>query len=119
MAVGADDEALPAFLGHELVPDGLRSPRPCEVGELADVVCIHLSVRSLAQLAPSGLEPSDQLFPPDRDRAGHAVDQDRVPFFFRRKGMPPNRATSGLRPSRSTLTSKHLRGPDGVAMVVL
>ena len=35
----------------------------------------------------------------------------------RRSGIPPNRATSGFLPLRSTLASKHLRGPYGVSMV--
>jgi hypothetical protein len=33
--------------------------------------------------------------------------------------MPPNRATSGFLPLRSTLASRHLRGPCGVSTVVL
>jgi len=31
--------------------------------------------------------------------------------------MPPNRATSGFLPLRTTLAWKHLRGPCGVSMV--
>ncbi|MEN3263935.1 MAG: hypothetical protein V7646_829 [Pseudonocardia sp.] len=34
-------------------------------------------------------------------------------------GMPPNRATSGYLPLRSTLASRHLRSPCGVSMVAL
>src|SRR3954452_24020432 len=117
MTVGADDERLPAPLGHELVPCGLRSPWSVEVGELADVVDFRRAVRLLAQLASSGLEPGDQLF--RRTLTGRGAWSVRTTFLLRRNGIPPNRATSGLRPSRSTLTSKHLRGPDGVVMVVL
>ena len=80
MTVGADDECLPAPLGHELVPCGLRSPWSVEVGELADVVDFRRAVRLLAQLASSGLKPGDQLFPPDVDRAWCVVGQDRVPL---------------------------------------
>ena len=54
-----------------------------------------------------------------RTLTGRGAWSVRTAFLLRRNGIPPNRATSGLRPSRSTLTSKHLRGPDGVVMVVL
>src|SRR3954467_2117111 len=43
----------------------------------------------------------------------------RTASFCRLSGMPPNRATSGFLPLRSTLASTHLRGPCGVSMVVL
>ena len=43
----------------------------------------------------------------------------RTAVFCRRSGMPPNRATSGFLPARSTVASKHRRGPWGVTMVVL
>lgn len=38
-------------------------------------------------------------------------------FFCRLNGIPPNRATSGFLPLRSIRASKHLRDPDGVAIV--
>src|ERR1019366_2314545 len=43
----------------------------------------------------------------------------RTAFCCLLRGMPPNVATCGFLPGRSTLASKHLRGPCGVRMVVL
>jgi hypothetical protein len=40
-------------------------------------------------------------------------------FFFGRSGIPPNLATTGFLSACSTLAWKHLRGPNGVAMVAL
>ena len=48
VAVGADDEPLPALFGHELGADGLRVSRGVEVGERADVVGVHRGARMLA-----------------------------------------------------------------------
>src|SRR5215472_10258361 len=60
MAGDADDERLPAHLGHELRPRGLGSSWPGEVSEPADLVDFHGRVL-LAPLAPARAEPGDQL----------------------------------------------------------
>src|SRR6266516_262210 len=60
MAGRADHEGLAPHRRHELCPRGLWSPRSGEVGELADLVCLHLCP-VFADLAPAGPEPFDQL----------------------------------------------------------
>jgi hypothetical protein len=77
VAGGADDEGFPTSFGHELIPYGLRLPWSLQVGELTDLVDIHRG-GLLAQLAPAGLEPGDQLFAADGDRGRDAVGEDRV-----------------------------------------
>ena len=43
----------------------------------------------------------------------------RTASFLRFSGIPPNRATSGCLPSRSTRASKHVRIPSGVSILAL
>ena len=54
-----------------------------------------------------------------RTMTGGGLRSCRTAVFFRRRGMPPNRVTSGFLPVRSTTAWKHLRGPYGVVMVAL
>jgi hypothetical protein len=70
--------------------------------------CLHSSHRLAWSRVISSLR---------RTVTGAGARSVRIVPFLRRRGMPPNRATSGLRPLRSTLTWKHLRGPYGVVMV--
>ena len=62
-------------------------------------------------------EPCDQLFARVGDPGRGAVGEDRV--FCRLSGIPPNRATSGFLPSRSTRASKQVRSPCGVSILAL
>ena len=71
-------------------------------------VCLHNSHRPAWSRVISSLR---------RTVMGGGIWSLRTAFFLRRRGIPPNRATSGSRPGRSTLASKHLRGPYGVSMV--
>lgn len=50
---------------------------------------------------------------------GTRTRSEMTVFFCLLSGMPPNRATSGFLPLRSTLASIHLRGPCGVSMTAL
>ena len=43
----------------------------------------------------------------------------RTAFLCRFSGMPPNLATSGFLPARSTLAWKQVRGPCGVSILAL
>jgi hypothetical protein len=52
-------------------------PWSLQVGELADLVDVHRA-GLLAQLAPFGLKPREQLFASDGDRNWDPVDEDRV-----------------------------------------
>ncbi len=116
MAGAADDEGLPSPHGHETHLRGyLPAAGFVEVGELADVVNLQVLPR-LADLTASGEEPVDQLV-----ALGAGQDRSRrMAVRSRRSGIPPKRATSGLRPrSRSTLTCRQLRGPAGVSIVAL
>src|SRR5512133_632787 len=79
----ADDEGLAPHLCHELRPCGLWSPRLGEVGELADLVCLHLDPL-FADLAPACAKPLDQLvaFGAGASRGWLAIGEDRflLPF---------------------------------------
>jgi hypothetical protein len=61
VACEADHKGLPAHFHHELRPRGLWSPWFDEVGELADMVHLHLGP-FLARLAPARPKAGDQLF---------------------------------------------------------
>ena len=119
MAACADHESLASPLGHDPCPLGLFGrPGLAEIGELSDLVDLHL-VRLSAELAPSLQEPVDQLLAGAGGRDWFAFVEDRV-LLASERDTPPNVATSGLRPwPRSTLACKHLRGPSGVSIVTL
>src|SRR5712691_2689761 len=87
MAADADDERLPAHFGHEFGPRGLRTSRPGEVSELADLVNFHGRVL-LAPLAPARAEPGDQLLA-DGCRDCRAVIKDRLLLPFQRDAAEP------------------------------
>ena len=52
-----------------------------------------------------------------RRAAGAGWRSVRTALFCRFRGMPPNLATSGFLPARSTVASKQVRGPCGVAIL--
>src|SRR5437867_4692302 len=96
VAGDADDERLPAHLGHALRPRGLRASRPGEIGELADLVGFHGRVL-LAPLAPARAEPGDQLLAGgSRDR--RAVIEDRLLLPFQRDAAEPGDQRLPARP---------------------
>jgi hypothetical protein len=86
------------------------------VGELADVVNVHLAGQR-AHLAPSRQEPGDQLFAGGGDRGWLAVGEDRRLLPFERNSAEPG--GQWLLPSRSTLNCKQVRGPCGVPILAL
>ena len=77
VAGGADDEGLASSFRHEFGPCRLWLSGPVEVGEFTDVVCLHL-VRAVADLAPVGKQPIDELFAARWGRTGLAVGEDRA-----------------------------------------
>src|SRR6266705_295053 len=78
VAGSADDEGLASPLGHERGPRGRWLSGRVEVGEFTYVVCLYVG-RALADLAPVGEKPCDQLFTTG-GRQGLAVGEDRVPL---------------------------------------
>jgi hypothetical protein len=59
MTVAADHQGFAALGSHDLRPRGRRFSGPIEVGQLADMVDLHI-VRLLAELASARPEPFDQ-----------------------------------------------------------
>ena len=118
VAGSADHEGLASPLGHELRPRGLWPSRLGEVGELADLVHLHLG--PCARTARSGPRRSRWISSLLRRvrRGGEAVDEDRLLLPFERDPAEPWRPAASC-PARSTLASKQVRGPCGVAMVAL
>ena len=78
MARLADHEGLASPLRHELSPRGPWLPRPGEVGELTDLMHLHVG-RSLAEFASTRSQAMDQFraLAAGRDRGGLAVGEDR------------------------------------------
>jgi hypothetical protein len=73
----ADHEGLASPFRHHIRPPGLWPSRLVEVGELANMVSLYLPV-VLADLAPAGEEPADQLFAAGGTGGWLAVDENRV-----------------------------------------
>ena len=116
MAGGADHKGFASPVRHCLGPLGLERSGYAEVGQLANVVDLHV-VRLLAYLARIREESGDELLL-------RIVDPDRLTVsdrrdFCRWSGIPPNRATSGCLPLRSTRASKQVRSPCGVWILAL
>jgi hypothetical protein len=116
MTVAADHQGFAALRLHDLHPRGRWLPGPVEVGELADVVDLD-GVRLSAQFAAASPEPLGQLLGRVDGTGRGAVGKDRP--FVPLGGNTPNRATSGLLPSRWTRASKQVRGPCGVRILAL
>ena len=110
----ADDKGLPPPLCQMFRPRGSWLPQLAEVGELADLVHVHLA-RVPADLAPVRQEPGDLW----RMMPGTGARLEMTASCCLLSGMPPNHATSGFPPPRSILASRHLPGPCGVAIVAL
>ncbi len=82
MAGCADHKGFASPFRHERHPRWLLWLSGfVQVGEFADVVHPH-ALRLPAQFAPTGKEPTDKLFAPDRGRCWFAIDQDRVPLLL-------------------------------------
>lgn len=77
MAGGADDQGLAPPLCHGLHPFELRLTGPVERREVADLVHLHRR-RLFAELAPSRLEPTDQLAAAGGVPDWLAVNEDSV-----------------------------------------
>ena len=88
MAGWADHQGLAPLACHQLRPRGLRLSRLAEVGELADLVDVHLA-RVPADLAPVRQEPGDQLFTADNARDQETVGDDRVLLPSQRDAAEP------------------------------
>jgi hypothetical protein len=67
VASGADDKRLASAIRHDSHPFRLRLSGLVEVGELADLVHLHL-VRLSAELTPSEQEPMNQFRASDGGR---------------------------------------------------
>jgi hypothetical protein len=87
VAGGADNERLPAHLGHESCPRGLWASRSGEVSEFADLMNFHVRV-SLAPFAPARVEPGDQ-FLAGGGRDCRAVVEDCFLLSFQRDATEP------------------------------
>src|SRR4051794_34500704 len=87
VAGGADNQRLPAHVGHELCPRGLWASRSGEVGEFADLMNLHVLV-SLTPFTPARLEPGDQ-FLAGGGRDCRAVVEDRFLLSFQRDATEP------------------------------
>ena len=103
MAACADHEGLAFALSHQTDPGGpVGSSWPVEVGEFVDMVDLQ-PYPSLAELAPSGHEPVDQLIAFDGRQGWLSIGDDGGGLLFERD--PAKRATSGILPrSRCTIT---------------
>ena len=75
-------------------PRGLWASRPGEVGELADLVDVHVPVSLHHSHRPVRSRVTSSL----RAVAGIAGRSSRTAFFCRCSGIPPNLATSGFLP---------------------
>ena len=81
VAGGADHEGFAPPVRHGLRPLGLERSGYAEVGELADVVDLHLA-GLLADLAGIREEPGDELLV-------RIVNPDRLAVGDRRRFLPP------------------------------
>ena len=116
VAVAADHEGLAADLAMTWAHAGCGRPVRLRSASVR-TWCTEMLSGSLAELASALQQPGDQL-PVGVERAGAlAVGEDRV--FCRLKRMPPNQATSGCLPSRSTAGLEARRGPCGVTILAL
>ena len=114
MAGGADHKGLAPPVCHRLHPFELRLPGRIERCEVADLVTAPSPFVRRAR-PPRWSRRISSLPRAGSRTGGRSV---RTAFFCRLSGIPPNVATSGLRPSaRSTRTCMHLRGPCGVSIV--
>ena len=102
MAVGADHEGFSASACHEPGPRGWGWSVGVEVGQLADVVDLHLS----------GCWQSSHLLWRSRvinslRGCGNPVGMRSMmtAVLCRVRGMPPNRATRGVLPTRWAMAS--------------
>ena len=77
VAGGADHEGLTSPFHHDFHPRRSWRARLVELGELADMVDLHVTA-SLAELALSPDEPGDQLFVGISCLAWNTVLKDRV-----------------------------------------
>ena len=89
----ADHEGLASPLCHD--PHPFRLFGRVEVGEVADLMHLHRA-GSLADLAPSGQQPMDDLLATRRRWEWRAVHGDRV-------NLPPERDTAERRDQRSAV----------------
>ena len=87
MAGCADDERLAPHFRHQGRPWGWLLPRRGEVGQLADLVGLHLGPLA-APFAFTAQEPGDQL-PAADGRGGQAVIDDRLALPFERDTAEP------------------------------
>jgi hypothetical protein len=113
VAIGADDECLTPFVGHDCCPRGLARSLPAEAGEPGDLVDSHRRT-VFAQLASSLAEPVDQLLAGDDSRGRSRVTDDRAPVAS--EGYPAE--SCYLRGSRSrpqVVTCGDRRYPHGTA----
>src|SRR5450759_900140 len=74
----ADHEGLAPHPGHLLRPRGRWLSRPGEIGELADLVCLHAGPCA-AEFAPACAEPGDQLLAAG-GRGDRTVVDDGLPL---------------------------------------
>jgi hypothetical protein len=112
----ANDEGLAPFPGHEGRPRGLAWSRCSEPGEFGDLVDSHRGAL-LAQLAPAGAEPVDQLLAGCGCQDRNGIDDE--PVLVSPQWYPAEPCYQVLLAVAGIRASKHVRSPCGVSMVAL